>query len=173
MHHLYRRYHSSSTNTQSIRSDAGLSWAVQFRMLCSSISSCSKSNRRNGSNMSRWRISTPVILPLGRPLNLEAAPVSIRLLDAFTVVVFRSWSKMDLATEQRGRTVSCSPQKSSPSFRNPYIRSRRFFNLFAAVPTILRRTSSSVTRKHGLIALFLRVDTYYYILLHIITIEKT
>ena len=46
MHYLYRQYHSSSTNTQAIKSDAGLSRDVPFRLLCSSKSSCSKSNRR-------------------------------------------------------------------------------------------------------------------------------
>ena len=175
MHYLYRRYHSSSTNTHEIKSDAGLSWAVQFRLLCSSTSSCSKSNRRNGSNKSRWRISIPVILPLGRPLKLHAAPESIRLLEALIVVVFRSWSKMDLAIEQRGTTVSCRPQNNLPSssFRHPYTRSRRFFNFTAAVPTILSRTSTSAIYKHVLIAPLLHVKINYYILLHIFTIVIT
>ena len=165
--HLYRRYHSRSTKTHSIRLCAGLTWAVPCRSLWSSTVSCNRSNRRNGSNNSRWRISIPVILPSGRPSNLEASPESTRCLDAFLEVDLRSWSKMDLATAQRGSTVSCRPLNFLPSlsFRCPYTRLRRLFSLVAASPTICRRTSSSVSEQGSVFGVYgitlLRIDTYY------------
>ena len=169
--HLYKRYHSRSTKIHSIRPCAGLSWAVPCRSLWSSTVSCNRSNRRNGSNNSRWRISIPVILPSGRPSNLEASPEFTRCLEAFLAVDLRSWSKMDLATAQSGSTVSCSPLNFLPflSIRCPYTRLRRLLSLVAASPTIFRRTSSSVSVQRSVFSVhrfaLLRINTYYDILL--------
>ena len=74
------------------------------------------SNRRNGSNKSRWRMSIPVILPSGRPANWLAAPESSRCLEALFEDVADNDDNMPLI---RGRVKQVARARDPPPAPRP------------------------------------------------------
>ncbi len=66
--YLYRWYHSSNSKASLINSWTGLiSTKPSFFSFSLCITSSKRSNKRNGSNSSKWRISTPVTEPRTEP----------------------------------------------------------------------------------------------------------